>query len=118
MRGCITNLLGVAACLVVLISLMFVATLFLPGAPSARRYASLKEQARPLIEAIEQYKVQHGRYPETLAKARIGTLTTRYGPWEYRSSEDGRNAILTVGNYMNDKFRLTWRSGYGWSVDE
>ena len=53
--------------------------------------------AMPLIDAVEQYKTENGRYPsdldklvpdyvESLDKAKLERLTLRYRPWQQSSS--------------------------------
>jgi hypothetical protein len=79
----------------------------IPGRPDDAGLASLKAEGQTIIDRIEQYKRQHGRYPNDLAEAGIHLPDAQYGGWQYDCS-DGSSFALRIGDYSKDLFVLLW----------
>jgi hypothetical protein len=67
-----------------------------------------------MVDAVERYKSQHGRYPPSLSDAGVSTPLTRYGWWRYGSG--GSDYSLELGDYDRYGFLMSW-TGDGWYVD-
>lgn len=88
------------------------------GRPSDAKFASLRSQAEPAIQAIEAYKTSHGTYPSNLTQAGIRLPEAGYGGWKYSSHDDGYRFQLSVGDYEENGFVLFWSSDYqDWYLD-
>jgi hypothetical protein len=79
----------------------------------------LRRDGGRFIAGLHQFQQAHGRYPVSLQEAGINPPVTRYGPWSYWRSEDGRQFGLSVGDYREDLFTLSYSSERrSWYLDE
>jgi hypothetical protein len=92
----------------------FVYMVLINGSPSPETLRALQAEGKAMVDAVERYKSQHGRYPPSLAEAGVSTPLTRYGWWRYGS--DGSDYSLELGDYGRYGF-LMWWMGDGWDVD-
>jgi hypothetical protein len=82
------------------------------------RYEATRERARALVAAVEQYKLVHGDYPQTLeglvpeVLPRIDPPLVGDGVWQYTRREGGFRLTFFVGPiYEGDHYdsaRGTW----------
>lgn len=104
---------------VFLLALMVVGPHVPPGRDDAElaRVHALHSSFAP---ALERYREEHGRYPETLEQAGIATPQTRYGPLRYRVWTDsaGTRYEVSFGDYHGNGFVSSWGSLSGeWALD-
>jgi hypothetical protein len=85
------------------------------GGPSDTGLRDLQAQGQSLIEAVERYKAQTGRYPQTLEQAGTSAPLTWWGRWRYGS--DGNSFTLEIGDYSDYEFLMYW-DGDRWMVDK
>ena len=84
----------------------------------ARDIPALKSQGAAIIEALDAYERNHGRYPEALSVLTGILIETRYGAWHYRVEEGGRKCAIWVGDYGRNLFELSWDSDKkSWYLD-
>jgi hypothetical protein len=97
---------------VVLTSALLVAC----SAAPAPDFFKLKEEAQPLIAALEEYKAVHGLYPDSLRAVGITPPSTCFGPWRYVVY--GNRYEIAVGDYAFDGFVLYYNPNAGWELDQ
>ena len=85
-----------------------------PLAPSP---SELCEAGRPITLALRKYRNENGRYPASLADARITASSTFFGPWIYRCHEEGESCELSNGDYARFLFVVSWTPKGEWYVD-
>jgi hypothetical protein len=66
---------------------------------------ALKEAGNAIISQLEDFKAEHGRYPNSLQEAGIEPEKTRYGPWKYEYISE-KEYHLILGDYMRNHFEL------------
>ncbi|HEX6882212.1 MAG TPA: hypothetical protein VF530_02465 [Planctomycetota bacterium] len=59
-----------------------------------------------LLQALEQHRAQHGRYPPTLSAAGCEPQWNAFGGWQYESVDGGASYHIWVGDYLEDGFVL------------
>jgi type II secretory pathway pseudopilin PulG len=83
--------------------------------PQGTERAALEAQGKAIIDQVEAYKAEHGRYPGDLAAAGITVPAAGYGGWRYESS--GGQFTLHIGDYSQHLWELSWSSANpGWSL--
>ena len=98
-------------CVVALVSVMISMCTASPD------FLELKEEAKALIAAIEEYKTQQGHYPASLENAGLRSPSTSFGKWRYIPLADKTHEIQ-LGDYLFDGFVLSYTSHRGWSLDQ
>ena len=79
----------------------------------------VKAAAKPTVEALDAYKQQHGRYPETLAEAGLtAPVTRRWGEYTYYPTENLQQYKLWVGYCEGGILVLYWDSAENCWVEE
>ena len=89
--------------------------------PSAR--ARVEAVGNPIVQRIEEFKGDKGRYPASLVEAGIESPGTelgkfRYEPYTFESRKDFR---LIAGTFRENGFELYWDSNpesQGWFLEE
>jgi hypothetical protein len=71
-------------------------------AATAPSFGDLRRDGDRAVAAVERFRSENGRYPESLAEAGAELPPTRYGPWRY--TPDGGGFCLAVGDYARDGF--------------
>src|SRR4051794_33405563 len=75
---------------------------------SGPSYDDLRRDGDRMALAVDRYRSQHGRYPETLEEAGIVAPECPYDGWRYYSFDN--HYRLSVGDDDRDGFVLTYRS--------
>ena len=67
---------------------------------------------RGFAPALEQYRQEHGTYPDSLQDAGIPIPSTRYGPLHYYGSSSKQNVwyLISFGDPGKDDFQADWDS--------
>ena len=86
------------------------------GPPSQSEFQRLEAQGDPVVQQIEQYKVDNGSYPSDLAQAGITLPEAGYGGWQYSVYDGGDRFSLSIGDYGKHSFTLFW-DGDSWYRD-
>ena len=77
----------------------------------------LEAEAQPLIDALNQFRTENGKYPLTLSEANLNEQSS-LGPWRY-SSTDGTAFCLALGDYGTCLWESTYctENNLGWYHD-
>ncbi len=71
----------------------------------------LEFEGNGLVDQIETFHEQHGRYPFSADEAGLTLPETRWGRWKYLTRDKGNSFELTIGEYQGlDPFELYWTS--------
>ena len=70
-------------------------------------------QTQPMIDALEQFRITHGRYPSSLSEAGLSD-TSPNGPWRYRTHKAGAAYVLSIGDYAACLWEISYSSDQGW----
>ena len=84
---------------------------------SSKPDRELKALGQPIVDALTDFEQTHGRYPRSLTEAGIENVDTEYGPFEYQYLEDGTQCCISIGDYGDDLFEISWCSEGGWYAD-
>jgi hypothetical protein len=110
----VTLLVTVVGTLVVFPPLRF-AVRCLPVSPP---FDELRRDGEGVISAVERYRAENGRYPESLVIAGVVPPESPCGPWQYELNPDGKSFCLSIGDYGRDGFIYFYSSGSGsWYAD-
>ncbi|MBC7894419.1 MAG: hypothetical protein H7066_03345 [Cytophagaceae bacterium] len=80
----------------------------------------LDAQGAHLLDVLQSYRREHGRFPATFAEAGLQPMDTgtRFGPWRWRIPTDMSTYVLEVGDYGRSQFTIHWSERtQAWSLD-
>ena len=108
--------------LAVLATLLFLASLVFylsrVSGPTRGDLRRLRFQGDEIVGTIGAFQLTTGSYPTTLELLEIEKEDERYGPWDYQPHADGAGFSLSIGDYGEDLFTLSWSSESGtWYED-
>ena len=120
-HGHMPFLLSIAALLGLLTGTRALGRAFPPPPPYKQLtlddYQGFQMEGEPVVDAIETYFAEHGRYPANLKLAEIEVPEQAYGGWRYEAREGGRSCQLHLGEYGQHLFVVYWTPEGGWYTD-
>jgi len=107
--------------LVVFLFLIITFTTFVISSspPSHSVINELRVEGDEIIEKIEEYYKSNKNYPDSLSVIGINSDKDHYSGWEYTLASDGQTFELSIGDYREYLFVMSWDSNYSeWYLDQ
>lgn len=87
--------------------------------PSYSVMNELRAQGDEIIEKIEEYYKSNKNYPDSLSVIGIDSDKDHYSGWEYTLASDGQTFELSIDDYKEYLFVMSWDSNYSeWYLDQ